>query len=53
MTKAEVIAELETILHETELPPRFGKYVYGDRANWFFRKGRVKLEKIVKKLKNG
>lgn len=51
MTKKQVIEQLETILHETQLPPRYGKYVYGERAHWYFSKGRDRLTKIVESLK--
>jgi hypothetical protein len=52
MTKKEVIAHLETILSETKLPAKCGKYAFADRAGWFYRHVRGKLETIVKALKN-
>jgi hypothetical protein len=52
MSKKEVIAHLETILSETKLPAKCGKYAFEDRAGWFYRHGRVKIETIVNALKN-
>ncbi len=51
MTKKQVIEEIQTILHETQLPPRYGRYVYGERAHWYFSKGRERLKNIVESLK--
>lgn len=51
MTRAEVIAELEQIINETRLSPRFGKYEYNQTAHVYFSKSRARLIEIVEALK--
>ncbi len=51
MTKKDVIDELETILSETRLSDRAGKYEALKVLNWFLAVGRPRLIAVVERLK--
>ncbi len=51
MTKKQVINELETILSETRLSDRAGKYEAFEKYHWFLAVGRPRLIAVVERLK--
>jgi hypothetical protein len=51
MTKKQVINELETILSETRLSSRAGKYEALEVLNWFLAVGRPRLVALIERLK--
>ena len=51
MTKKQVIDELETILQQTRLSPRAGKYEALEVLNWFLAVGRPRIRALIERLK--
>lgn len=51
MTKKQVIDELETILSETRLSDRAGKYEAMEPFDWFNTIGRTRLVALIERLK--